>query len=887
MQFTARQGIYIAALLHDIGKFWQRASASRYVLPDQVLKLSSDICPPSQYKSGDVTHLHALFTYAFFIEQQGILPESITLDGQEVSLGLLSARHHKQDLNLSERIIQFADWLSSGQDRQEDTHKSNESYSYKKKPLLSTFDTLYQIKSGPERSYFSLRAMDTSGAMFPEHKKELQESLEQDYAALWQAFTEEFKKLPQTSAPAFISSLEYLLRKYTWCIPSSTMDMPDISLYDHLKTTAAIADTLFMSSKALPESYEGLQQEEEERFVLFAGDFSGIQKFIYQISSKGAAKTLKGRSYYISLIQDVVIETIRALSGVFRSNVLMQSGGRFQLLLPNNEEVLERIQDFIDEVNLSLRRQFAGQLYLATGVQPFRAAELDKNTGFDMIVKAAYQNIEADKSKKFARVITEDFFRPGEVQGTSSEQVCHVTGMDLRPEDRVEETIGEDGETMVIARSVKEQRELGRSLRGATHLLKVRFTSGRRPLREGITPLKALFEKGAEYEGYGITYGFEEDLTQEGLQKLEQSNIRLLEVSCLNNTSFLHLCGPESDLTHSFQFYGAAWMPDDVEDKNGRMRTVEFTDIAQDDVNNLLGVLRMDVDNLGTHFREGYRHSQHSGEQKEEDLRNLGSISRYSTLSNQLDWFFSGYMNELLSEIYGQSEEVDPDFTTTAGQTKAPNQYILPVYAGGDDVFILTRWDLAPQLARRIYDDFKAFTSQHPKMSISGGIHLMHGKYPIHRAAEAAAGAEKAAKQLPLANGSGAGKDALTLFGVPLDWEDMALTTDLMRHLLQWQEKMGKRTLLNFMRNLNEEYSEQHHYGRWRWRSAYQLKRIGKEHKMEDEMMELASWLFTGVMNKRKPRRMAGLQTEPELIHLMGVVARWMQSLTRTTTKQQ
>src|SRR5690625_7944926 len=115
-----------------------------------------------------------------------------------------------------------------------------------------------------------------------------------------------------------MKTLLSLLRKYTWCIPSATNTMPDISLYVHLKTTAAIAVCLHDSEQIeeygkLPETFDGLKEEEKNRFALLVGDFSGIQKFIYQLTSKGAAKTLKGRSYYLNLMKYMVVNNIYSI----------------------------------------------------------------------------------------------------------------------------------------------------------------------------------------------------------------------------------------------------------------------------------------------------------------------------------------------------------------------------------------------------------------------------------------------------------------------------------------------------------------------------------------------------------------------------------------------
>ncbi len=44
--------------------------------------------------------------------------------------------------------------------------------------------------------------------------------------------------------------------------------------------------------------------EEKKRYLL-KGDISGIQEFIFNVQSKGAAKTLKARSYYVSVVSDL------------------------------------------------------------------------------------------------------------------------------------------------------------------------------------------------------------------------------------------------------------------------------------------------------------------------------------------------------------------------------------------------------------------------------------------------------------------------------------------------------------------------------------------------------------------------------------------------------
>ena len=95
------------------------------------------------------------------------------------------------------------------------------------------------------------------------------------------------------------------------------MDYPDNSLFEHLKTTGAFAHCLaaYRSNHAEAFSYSGNRlQLGKDHFpvLLFCGDVSGIQSFIYNISNKSAMKSLKGRSFYIQLLAETIANEIIA-----------------------------------------------------------------------------------------------------------------------------------------------------------------------------------------------------------------------------------------------------------------------------------------------------------------------------------------------------------------------------------------------------------------------------------------------------------------------------------------------------------------------------------------------------------------------------------------------
>ena len=85
----------------------------------------------------------------------------------------------------------------------------------------------------------------------------------------------------------------------------------DVSLFDHLKLTAAIGSCMcsYVGHRH-PEWLKadgskipwGRDFRKESAYLLGKADISGIQEFIYNISSKAALKGLRGRSFYLELL---------------------------------------------------------------------------------------------------------------------------------------------------------------------------------------------------------------------------------------------------------------------------------------------------------------------------------------------------------------------------------------------------------------------------------------------------------------------------------------------------------------------------------------------------------------------------------------------------------
>jgi len=162
------------------------------------------------------------------------------------------------------------------------------------------------------------------------------------------------------------------------------------------------------------------------------------------------------------------------------------------------------------------------------------------------------------------------------------------------------------------------------------------------------------------------------------------------------------------------------------EELNHKEGAKSFEDYADD---SYLGVLRMDVDGLGKRFIEGFN-----------------SINEYKRFSQRLVDFFENEISQI---------RLEEQF----------REYINLIYAGGDDLFIVGRWDKAIDIAQRIHQEVENRFG-HDGISISGGVAIVKPKFPIAKAAELAGEAEDEAKQF--GNGK---KNAFHFLGRTVSWE--------------------------------------------------------------------------------------------------------------------
>lgn len=69
-----------------------------------------------------------------------------------------------------------------------------------------------------------------------------------------------------------------------------------------------------------------------EKYILVKGDISGIQEFIFNVKSKGAAKSLRARSFFIDAIMLLAVEKIKSTFN--KLEIIYIGGGNFYCKIP-------------------------------------------------------------------------------------------------------------------------------------------------------------------------------------------------------------------------------------------------------------------------------------------------------------------------------------------------------------------------------------------------------------------------------------------------------------------------------------------------------------------------------------------------------------------------
>ncbi|MBC8525236.1 MAG: type III-A CRISPR-associated protein Cas10/Csm1, partial [Chlorobium phaeobacteroides] len=422
MSDTERDSFYLGALLHDIGKFIQRAEI------DEWKERADEYVKSGDASKGDYTHKR--YSAAFikkFRNKTGIFPQDAAAESYALwhHRGKDRSKFDNESINkkgVPLKLIHIAD-ISASEERQTDAEIDSQDYNLAK--LESIFCNVAlrnsdeQLNSFPEKRYINLGTLTCKyESAFPLSKEPAYH--EQNYTTLVNEFLAGFEK-----SIGKTKELQPFLVKYLHAVPAQTPFKkkdhqepyrPDINLFDHSRVTAAIALCLYdewiqgdwrgKDKQILDDTENGYKSSGfSAPCLLVSGDISGIQDFIFNVPSKGAAKTLKARSFFVQMLADVCVQKIQDTLDLKPANLLYNGGGQFYFLVPKC-----RAQDLNDCKEDIARALIDEELFLSIASVEVKVFDFMNNFGKKW--KGVNDKLSIEKLRKFKGQKRKDVFGP-------------------------------------------------------------------------------------------------------------------------------------------------------------------------------------------------------------------------------------------------------------------------------------------------------------------------------------------------------------------------------------------------------------------------------------------------------------------------------------------
>jgi len=755
--------VTLGALLHDIGKFAQRAGEEKYKT-QEMQGLIQKLDP----KTGRYTHEHALYTYGVIESLKDNLPDRIRYQ----KVARLAASHH-QPSNIFEKIIQYGDSISAGIDRKEtaDTETNNKQKKFFEVPLECILDQVnFPDKRPNTQRYYSLAPLEPD-VIFASQDISIGQK---DYKNLWNQFYEDLKQLNNEEYENYLDALLTVCERYLWCIPSSTVQEPDISLYDHAVTTAAFSTCLYhyyIDKGMFNPGKEDLNYQ-EPAFLFIQGDVSGIQTYIFDLkTAESNAKLLRARSFEIELLCQQTAQFITNTLNLPRVCVLTNAGGQFLLVAPNSVKATETIPTLRKTIEKYFLSQFLGELSLNIS-EPVSASMNDlKQQKFPQLLKRIKDSTIEAKQRKFASLLTsiENHILQEEYNNIQkSGKVCPIC----------EQRSGEvEKEQTLICKRCNRLIKIGEKLPKSTAIRKQK-------------------DKVLGVEEIHLLYELPDNSKQEFAFSINKYKV------------------------------GFGWyhMPYYIP-KNENGTPLTFEELAgQAEGTKKIAMFKADVDNLGAIFSI--------------DLKDRMSISRYATLSRNLHYFFSTYLNHLIENRF--------------------NKDIYTVFSGGDDVCVIGPWNKVIEFTLSIHKEFQHFVGNNPSITLSAGVSLANSNLPVRNLAHEAEEALKKSKEVDPEMKE---KNKITMFDTTVKWSEFQTLMEESKKLYSYLE--GKKVSQAFFYRLlmyhemNNLLIKNHknilRNALWQSHFYYDLARNLGDSKYESERNYLKEFVHNNIQNLRIP----------------------------------
>ncbi|MEM1513406.1 MAG: type III-A CRISPR-associated protein Cas10/Csm1 [Candidatus Thermoplasmatota archaeon] len=671
-----------------------------------------------------------------------------------------------------------------------------------KNPLISIFSRIRLENKEVKEKAYPLTVLRFNEIVFPSFDKNNAEDRipHKSYEKIFDDFKYRF---PLISPDLVLSFLE----KETTYIPARTGEDEDISLFDHLKTTCAIASCLYLYHKDELDKdiKEKILDRKEKKYILVSGDISGIQKFIYNITSKGSLRLLRARSFMLEILSEDVTQELLTRLNLSRANLLYCAGGHFYIIAPNTEESIKKINELKEQLNEWLLKKFDGELYYAIGWSEISGEEFNN---FSEVWHKIGEILSKEKSQKFKHILTKEpdklLMESGYEKKKESCKACK------KFVERLEE-IKKGEEIIRYCEECRRLLSIGENLIKASYILRFKDAKD--------------YDLELPFSKIKITNKIEENFdTIFHINSLDPPDEILKMKKEKNKKEFIYAPLPLPNYA-----YGTGNLDELAEKATGIKK---------------IGVLRMDVDRLGDIFRRGLPKEKRT-------------ISRITNLSRFLNYFFKAYINLLgnlqdknIEEIINTNWKIGEKIKRLAERKE--RKFVI-VYGGGDDLLIVGSWDDVIELAFDINSLFRKYVGENDNITISGSFCIFDEKFPFYKIAQISGEKEKIAKD--------EGKNRIWLFerGVnvrgifkeSLEWDKFLELWKDFAPLLNGNKLVVSKANIGKLLSINNYYKENFSRIDWAVHLSYWYGRLNeKDKKIFERIVKKYS-----VINRQQPSK--------------------------------
>ena len=813
--------LQIGALLHDIGKIVRRAGKggkNRHSKAGSDYLENRELLDKEKYRE-----VYDMIKYHHNEEINEKLKQNDKLDDSSLAY-----------------LVYEADNIASGVDRVKYDGDEGDKKQVKKNeglPLNSIFNKLNIQKNNIEKNFKSLK-YDRLSFNIPKKKIDEKKIEKEEYLDnVLKQLKEDLEEMKQKNilTPEKLNSV---LEESCIYFPSSSyVDYPDVPYYDHVKLTAAVAVCMYIydmekeNNRDYKNKYFKKSQKKERektKFLFVSGEFTGIQNFIYTITSRMAMKSLRGRSFYLELFIEHIIDEILEALNLSRVNLIYSAGSQFYMLLPNVPKTIEILENYKKIVNDFLLKELGTSVYYEISHTETSAEELgnklSENIKKENQIKEIFKRNSIETSRKKLNRYSEKqlekiFDEDSDLNKIYNDtKECVICKKSEKEEILIKNSQNESNGNIEICDSCKNYIKLGRDISKSFHQKRTFFME--KNCEENSSKLK--FPK---YPKGSVEIVFK---NFETVEEVEKESDKFYRFYSINDDYF----GKGNSRNIKIGNYNIKSTNEEKENS-----LVEFTELVKKSKGiERLAVLRADIDNLGTLFQTGFEDRRFINIDGEKEPYKFVRFSKTVVLSRYLSDFFKRVINLILERknLTDEKNELFKEYCniiTERTKEKTDGRNIVLVYSGGDDVFTIGTWNDIIEFSVDLRTAFKEFSSD--RVTLSAGIGFFDENYPIFQMAQKTGELEKLAKSYNENEIGKTTKDAIALFGVEKN--------DKLNHVYKWDDFIGKvlnekyKYLKSRISLKENEETEKVFVGKSKWYSLMNLIRSQFEEKENEK----------------------------------------------------